>query len=116
MTTIAELLAKKCRHQETALDDAQAQSHLALLPEWQLADGLLTRTFSFRNYYETLAFVNAIAYIAHAEDHHPELTVGYNRCAVRFNTHSVNGGRGGLSENDFICAAKVNAVFSQAHS
>ncbi|QAU35281.1 4a-hydroxytetrahydrobiopterin dehydratase [Janthinobacterium sp. 17J80-10] len=116
MTKTADLLTKKCRHQETALDDAQIQVHLAALPDWHVAQGLLERQFSFRNYYETLAFVNAAAYIAHAEDHHPELTVGYNRCMVRFNTHSVNGGRGGLSENDFICAAKVGALFAQAHS
>ena len=115
MTTTTDLLAKKCRHQETAIDGEQAQSCLAALPAWQIEQGMLTRQFSFRNYYETLAFVNAIAYIAHTEDHHPELTVGYNRCTVRFNTHSVNGGRGGLSENDFICAAKVDALFSQAH-
>lgn len=116
MMTTTELQAKKCQHRDTALDDAQTQDLLSALPDWQIEHGMLRRTFGFRNYYETLAFVNALAYIAHAEDHHPELTVGYNRCTVRFNTHSVNGGRGGLSENDFICAAKVGALFDQAHS
>ena len=74
------------------------------------------RQFAFGDYYETLAFINAIAYVIHAEDHHPELTVTYNRCAVRFDTHSVNEGKGGLSINDFICAAKVNAIFQQSFS
>lgn len=114
MTTREELEAGKCRHLETALTDSQVQDHLAALEGWTLADGKIVRSYAFRNYYETLAFVNAAAYIFHAEDHHPELVVNYNRCTVRFDTHSVNQGRGGLSENDFICAAKVDAVYHQA--
>ncbi|HEX7635333.1 MAG TPA: 4a-hydroxytetrahydrobiopterin dehydratase [Noviherbaspirillum sp.] len=113
MATVIELLKKKCRHRETALTDAEIADHLAAVTGWALQDGKIVKTFSFKNYYETLAFVNAIAYVIHAEDHHPELVVTYNRCAVKFNTHSVNSGRGGLSENDFICAAKVDAVFQQ---
>jgi 4a-hydroxytetrahydrobiopterin dehydratase len=66
----------------------------------------ISRTFGFRNYYQTMAFVNALAWIAHAEDHHPDIEVGYNRCVVHYSTHSV----GGLSENDFICAAKIDAL------
>jgi 4a-hydroxytetrahydrobiopterin dehydratase len=111
MTNITDLLAKKCRHQETALTDAEIADHLAALDGWILQQGKIVKPFAFRNYYETLAFVNAIANVIHAEDHHPELTVTYNRCVVKFDTHSVNGGRGGLSENDFIGAAKVDAVF-----
>lgn len=110
----ADLLDKTCRHLETALNDNDIASHLAAVDGWALADGKLAKTFSFANYYETLAFINAIAYIIHAEDHHPELVVTYNRCVVRFDTHSVNGGRGGLSENDFICAAKVDAMFGRS--
>lgn len=116
MITTEELITRKCQHQETALDDTQIQAYLAALTGWRVEQGMLARQFSFKNYYETLAFVNAAAYIVHTEDHHPEMTVCYNRCTVRFNTHSVNGGRGGLSENDFICAAKVAALFAQAHS
>jgi 4a-hydroxytetrahydrobiopterin dehydratase len=71
------------------------------------------RSFGFADYYKTLAFVNALAYIAHEQDHHPELTVTYNRCAVRYDTHSVNNGKGGLSVNDFICAAKVDALVAE---
>jgi 4a-hydroxytetrahydrobiopterin dehydratase len=68
----------------------------------------IVKTFTFGNYYETMAFVNAIAWISHQEDHHPDLEVGYNKCRVRYSTHSV----GGLSENDFICAAKIEALLN----
>lgn len=114
MITTTELLDKHCRHRETALTDAEIPQFLGAVPGWTLQAGYIVKTFTFPDYYRTLAFVNAIAYVAHAEDHHPELTVTYNRCAIRFNTHSVNGGRGGLSENDFICAAKADAVYRQA--
>ena len=73
---------------------------------WEVIDSVLVKTFSFKNYYRTMAFVNAVAFIAHAEDHHPDLEVSYNKCVVRYSTHSV----GGLSENDFICAAKIDAL------
>ncbi len=113
MITATELLKKKSRHLETGLSAAEINEHLAAVEGWALEDGKIVKAYSFRNYYETLAFVNAIAYVIHAEDHHPELIVTYNRCTVKFDTHSVNGGRGGISENDFICAAKVDAVFHQ---
>lgn len=113
MITAAELLAKKGRHLETGLDDAQIKEYLTAVDGWSLENGKLTRTFGFANYHETLAFVNAIAWPVHADDHHPELTVTYNRCVVKFDTHSVNGGRGGISENDFILAAKVDAIYRQ---
>jgi len=87
---------------------AQAlNGQLALLSPWILEDGAIERAYAFSNYYETIAFVNALAWLIHREDHHPELTVSYNRCIVRFNTHSVNG----ITENDFICAAKSDAIF-----
>jgi len=68
--------------------------------------GSISKVYEFDDFYETMAFVNALAYIAHVEDHHPELAVSYNRCAVTFSTHAI----GGLSENDFICAAKIEAL------
>ncbi|HJV50688.1 MAG TPA: 4a-hydroxytetrahydrobiopterin dehydratase [Noviherbaspirillum sp.] len=113
MVTATELLKKKSRHLETGLSDAEIKEYLAAVEEWTQQDGKIVKTYGFKNYYETLAFVNAIAWVIHAEDHHPELAVTYNRCTVKFDTHSVNGGRGGISENDFICAAKVDAVFHQ---
>jgi len=79
-------------------------------PQWQLdeQDRNISFTFKFKNYYQTIAFVNVVAQIAHQQDHHPELTVSYNQCAVSYSTHSV----GGLSINDFICAAKINSALS----
>lgn len=114
MTHTQDLLGRRCRHLETALDDAQVQEYLGAVDGWTLDSGKIVKTYAFKNYHETLAFVNAAAWIFHAEDHHPELVVTYNRCTVKFDTHSVNGGRGGISENDFICAAKVDALFQQA--
>lgn len=75
---------------------------------WKLIDGALQKTFAFGNYHETMAFVNAAAWIAHREDHHPDIAFGYNRCTVRFNTHDVNG----ISVSDFHCAAAVNALLA----
>jgi len=85
---------------------ADIKPHLADAPGWALVDGAIQKRFDFKDYHHTLAFVNALAWIAHAEDHHPDLLVSYNRCTVRYNTHSV----GGISINDFICAAKVDAL------
>ena len=76
---------------------------------WRLIDGALERTYTFRNYHETIGFVNALAFIANAEDHHPDLAVSYSKCTVRFNTHDVNG----ISVSDFFCASKVDALLSQ---
>lgn len=114
MVKAAELLERKCHHLDTGLSDAEVADYLAAVEGWMLQDGKIVKTYAFKNYYETLAYINAIAYVIHAEDHHPELIVTYNRCTVKFDTHSVNGGKGGLSENDFICAAKVDAIFVQS--
>ncbi|MFW2354214.1 4a-hydroxytetrahydrobiopterin dehydratase [Hydrogenophaga sp.] len=73
---------------------------------WKLIDGALEKTFTFANFHETMAFVNAVAWIAHREDHHPDLALGYSRCTVRFNTHDV----GGISVSDFHCAGAVDAL------
>ena len=81
---------------------------LTRLDGWQLKDGVISKTYEFRNYYQTMAFVNAAAWISHREDHHPDLRVGYNQCEVDYSTHAI----GGLSENDFICAAKLDALFA----
>ena len=85
---------------------------LSQLDGWKLtgdgADVAIEKTFTFANYFETIAFVNALAFIAHAEDHHPDLSVHYNRCVVRFNTHDV----GGLSASDFDCARQANALLA----
>jgi 4a-hydroxytetrahydrobiopterin dehydratase len=91
-----------------ALSRAAAAKLLKDVPKWKAdaASKQIRRTFSFKNYYETMAFVNAVAWIAHGEDHHPDMTVGYNKVTIVFSTHSV----GGLSENDFISAAKIDGL------
>jgi 4a-hydroxytetrahydrobiopterin dehydratase len=71
---------------------------------WEIADGRLSKIFQFEDHYQTIAFVNAVAWVSHREDHHPQMTIGYDTCRVRYQTDSI----GGLSENDFICAAKVD--------
>jgi 4a-hydroxytetrahydrobiopterin dehydratase len=114
--TTTDLLEQKCTPKTQALSAAEVDQQIAALDGWRVENGKIVREFGFGDYYETLAFINAIAYIIHAEDHHPELVVTYNHCIVRFDTHSVNNGKGGLSINDFICATKVNAIFQQSFS
>ena len=109
----SDLAQQRCtprRGAEHRIDNDRAGARLRDLPEWSLVeDGqAITRTFRFPDYYRTMAFVNALAYIAHEQDHHPDLGVHYDRCVVRYSTHDV----GGLSENDFICAAKADALLS----
>lgn len=111
MLTRDALLQSSCHHLTNGASADRLTEALAVLADWSLQEGKLVRNFRFRDYHQTLAFVNAIAQVIHAEDHHPELVVGYNRCTVKYDTHSVNGGKGGLSDNDFICAAKIDAVF-----
>ena len=107
-----ELTSKRCVPCEGGvppLSAAQAQAQMsALSGEWQLAVDAksLRREFRFVDFYHTMSFVNALAHIANIEDHHPDLEVGYSYCRVRYNTHSV----GGLSDNDFICAAKIDQL------
>lgn len=84
------------------------EQQLAQVAGWMLVDGAIEKRFSFPDFHRTLAFVNALAWIANAEDHHPDLLVSYGGCTVRFNTHAV----GGISLNDFICAAKVDALLA----
>jgi 4a-hydroxytetrahydrobiopterin dehydratase len=95
-----------------ALTPTEVVSRLAALPGWQLAgdgaDVAIEKTFRFGNYYETMAFVNAVAFVAHTQDHHPDLSVHYNHCVVRYSTHDV----GGLSETDFACAAQVDGLLA----
>ena len=109
---MTELLTQHCKPLEgqAPMGLAEIQKQLLNVPGWAHSDGSIEKTFSFKNYYETLAFLNALAYICHTQDHHPELRVFYNRCVVRFDTHSV----GGISINDFICAAKANALLAGA--
>lgn len=99
------------RGSEHRLSEARVRELLPEIPGWELAEQgrALIKTFPFPDYYRTMAFVNALAYMAHREDHHPDLGVHYNRCVVRYSTHDVDG----LSENDFICAAKAERLVGE---
>jgi 4a-hydroxytetrahydrobiopterin dehydratase len=105
-----KLAQQHCRplEGESAMTPYEIRKHLEMVSGWALVDGSIEKTYEFANYHETIGFVNALAWIANREDHHPDLAVGYSRCAVRFNTHAV----GGLSLNDFICAAKLDALIT----
>lgn len=112
MSALTQKHCQPCEGGVPCLTGDQSHELLGQLhPEWSLdADATqLVRTLQFKNYYETMAFVNAVAWIAHSEDHHPDLEVHYSRCKVRYSTHAI----GGLSENDFICAAKVDTLLEQ---
>jgi len=109
-----DLLTKSCKPCEggiPALTATEAKRLLGQISGWSLNDAAtdIRREFKFKNYYETMAFVNAVAWLAHGEDHHPDMEVGYSRCLVRYSTHAVKG----LSENDFICAAKVDRLIEK---
>ncbi len=102
-----EMVMRTCRPIPAGtppLDGAELEHLLSHAEGWELRNGMLEKTFELADHYRTMAFVNAVAWVSHREDHHPELVVGYATCTVRYCTHSVNG----LSENDFICAAKVD--------
>ena len=107
MTGLAEKKCKPCEGGVAPLNANEVSLLLKRLSGWALTDGMLTKTYDFRDYHETMAFVNATAWISNREDHHPDLMVGYKQCRVAYITHAI----GGLSENDFICAAKLDALF-----
>jgi len=88
------------------LSQAEIRKQLKTLDGWKLVDGQIAREFDFENFYHTMAFVNAVAWIANQQDHHPDMEVGYNKCRVAYSTHTV----GGISEKDFACAVKVDKL------
>ena len=109
MTIKADLSEKKCAPCEGGtkpLEESQILEYLKGLSGWTYENGVITKTFQCKNYYETVSFINAVAWIAHTEDHHPEITFGYKKCRIDYATHSIKG----ISENDFICAAKVEKL------
>lgn len=106
------LLSKKkcivCEGGAMPLELQEAERLLKEVPGWTLDKNArsIERKFGFKGFYATMSLVNAVAYIAQQEGHHPDLSVGYNYCNIRLSTHAING----LSENDFIVAAKINAL------
>lgn len=109
-TIVDNLTSKQCKPCEggmAPLTPTEVAELMRQLDEWEFLGKSIRKNYSFKNYYQTVAFVNAIAWISHREDHHPDITLGYNTCRVEYTTHAI----GGLSENDFICAAKVDSLF-----
>lgn len=110
MEQACDLASKQCKPCEGGtppLPQAEIDRLMRQLQDWRQSGKLIGKDYHFKNYYQTIAFVNAIAWMAHREDHHPGLAVAYSSCRVEYSTHAI----GGLSENDFICAAKVDALF-----
>jgi 4a-hydroxytetrahydrobiopterin dehydratase len=106
MSSLTEMKCRDLPAGTPALTRARIDELLREVSGWSYDGKVIAKTWSFKNYYETMAFVNAVAWVAHRENHHPDMSVGYNRCRVEFNTHSI----GGISQNDFICAAKIEAL------
>lgn len=110
MSDLAAQHCAPCEGSTQPMDDATVKARMAKLSEhWsQTDDNKISGTFDFKNYYQTQAFVNAVAWLAHRENHHPDITFGYKNCRVELTTHAI----GGLSENDFILAAKTDRLLT----
>jgi 4a-hydroxytetrahydrobiopterin dehydratase len=104
-----DLTRKKCKPCEGGvrpMNHEEITDKLKQVEDWEYAGGRIGKSFKFKDHYETIAFVNAVAWISNREGHHPDLEVGYDTCNVYYSTHAI----GGMSENDFICAAKVDQL------
>jgi len=114
MNTFCDLTDRHCKPCEGGVDPMSREQAEALVKQvegWELSgDGKqISRRFEFKGFYKTVAFINAMAWVANSENHHPDFSAGYNYCVVNFTTHAIDG----LSENDFICAAKVNELLGR---
>jgi len=107
-TPLSQQRCITCSNGTPPIADEEAQRLLATLPDWQREGKTIFRSYRFKDHYETLAFVNALAWISHRTDHHPDIALGYNQCRVGYWTHAANG----LTINDFICAAKADALLA----
>lgn len=108
MTELHTIRCVGCEGGIPPLSNEEIKKLLPQVKDWQVSSDntFISRHFTFKNFYKTMAFVNAIAWIANQENHHPDLEVGYNYCLIKYTTHAVKG----LTQNDFICAAKINAL------
>lgn len=107
MSDLSSQQCKACEGGASPLTQEESEKYLnKLASDWTLSNNgkSISRTYSFKNYYETMAFSNVVAMVAHQQDHHPEMVINYKTCHVEYSTHSLKG----LSENDFICAAKID--------
>ncbi len=102
------LINSNCSNSPDLLTESDIKLYLTKINDWDYdyEKKIITQKFKFKNYYQTIAFVNAVAWIIHQENHHPDITLSYNHCIISFCTHSVQG----ISKNDFICAAKINEL------
>lgn len=105
MDKLVEKRCQPCEGGVPPLSHDNIKKFLEQISNWELDDNnkIISKKYNFKNFYQTMNFVNAVAWIANKENHHPDLEIGYNYCIVHFTTHAIKG----LSENDFICAAKV---------
>ena len=109
MMSTKELTTRTCKPCEGGVPAMTEDEIAAMLPQvagWAYVDGHIEKAFDFNNYYQTISFVNAVAWIANAEGHHPNMQVDFRQCTVKYWTHAIDG----MSENDFICAAKINQL------
>lgn len=106
LPSLASLAEQSLETSAARLRDVDVDAMLVLLPGWTRSEGRIVKTFRFANYHETIAFVNAVAWIAHRADHHPDLSVHYDRCVVTYATHDA----GGITQRDLACAARVERL------
>jgi 4a-hydroxytetrahydrobiopterin dehydratase len=109
MSELSEMKCVPCEGGVPPLSPAKAQELSAQLhADWDLARDAssLHRAFKFKDFYRAMSFANAVAHVANIEDHHPDLEVGWGYCRIKYTTHAIKG----LSENDFICAAKIDRL------
>ncbi len=111
MNDVCDLSNKHCVPCEGGVDSIEretAEQMLSDIPGWTLSDDgkMINRRFEFKGFLSTMSFINAMAWLVNRENHHPDFSAGYNYCDVGFTTHAIDG----LSENDFICAARINAL------
>jgi 4a-hydroxytetrahydrobiopterin dehydratase len=109
--TINDLASQHCKPRKAeldSLDHVQSKQLIGLLPGWHFDNDqkAILKTFKFSDFYKTLSFINMVGFLANQEDHHPDIAAGYGHCQVAWSTHDV----GGLSLNDFICAARIEAL------
>ena len=104
----AALATLHCSAVARRLTPAELAEHLQALPGWSPTNGAIEKLYTFASFHETIGFVNALAFIANREDHHPDLRVSYDRCVVTWSTHDV----GGVTQNDVICAARTDRLFA----
>lgn len=108
MSELQTIRCVGCEGGIPALTHDEINNLLTQVNEWEVSkdEKFISKKFIFKGFYKTMAFVNAVAWIANQENHHPDMEVGYNYCLIKYTTHAVNG----LTKNDFICAAKVDGL------